>query len=305
MSFESVEKLYSTTKLEVDQTVQDMFGLVNGIMVDFFPVIMSVAVVYIMLMGYALVSGHIVLNGKEAAIRFSKVVLIIVLTKLFMGYFGDLYNLFWDVPESIGDYLANSFETRESSNESFLSGMDFETIMGLHSANASHLGQKYAGEHADQEALAIGVWSIAMAPVFVINIALMLARVISAVLFLIAPVVFILSLMGFQNNYLMAWIKAILLTFLTVIIVYIVGVFALDIVSDQLVALRNLPYDPNSPVSIVEFAPLGVLSVFAVVIISQATTIASSIIGVTPINTQQATGFLQIAALQGAGKIPK
>ena len=144
-----------------------------------------------------------------------------------------------------------------------------------------------------------------MSPLFVINISIILAKVISAVLFLIAPVIFILSLMGFQNNYLAAWFKAILLTFLTVIIVFVVGTVVLDIVQTELFALRDLPYEEGKPVSIVTFAPLGVLSVFGVVIISQATSIASTIIGAAPINTQQATGFLQIAALQGAGKIAK
>ena len=144
-----------------------------------------------------------------------------------------------------------------------------------------------------------------MAPIFVINISIIIAKVISAVLFFIAPIIFILSLLGLQNNYLSAWFKAILLTFLTVIIVFVVGVFVLDIVDEQLVKLINLPYVAGEPLSIVKFAPLGVLSIFGVVIVSQATTIASSIIGAAAINTQQATGFLQIAALQGANKLGK
>lgn len=300
MSFENVKSLYDTTKTEVDETIESMFQMLEFVMNEFHPVIFSVAVIYVALMGYGIISGHIVLSGKDAATRFSKVILILFIVSLFSSFSGNLYKAVWQVPESIGDFLAATLEFGYRAGES-----EFKEFMDLHSEIATQIGQKYSQEHKSQKGLAIGVWAISMAPVFVINISIILARVISAVLFFISPVVFILSLMGIQNNYLAAWFKAILLTFLTVIIVFIVGTFVLDIVHGQLVALHKLPYEPKSPVSLIDFAPLGVLSVFGVVIISQATTIASSIIGAAPINTQQATGFLQIAALQGASKLSK
>ena len=300
MSFDNVKGLYDRTQGSVENTIDNIFTLTYFVTKSFNPIITIVAGVYIALIGYALISGYIVMSGREAAVRFSKIILIIVLANFFTTYTGRLYEFVWQVPTAIGDFLAGHIAQDGTGKTSF------NDLMDKHSVASTEIGKKYAqGHHVDKQGLAIGAWAISMSPLFVINISIILAKVISAVLFLIAPVIFILSLMGFQNNYLAAWFKAILLTFLTVIIVFVVGTVVLDIVQTELFALRDLPYEEGKPVSIVTFAPLGVLSVFGVVIISQATSIASTIIGAAPINTQQATGFLQIAALQGAGKIAK
>lgn len=300
MSFDNVKGLYDRTQGSVENTIDNIFTLTYFVTKSFNPIITIVAGVYIALIGYALISGYIVMSGREAAVRFSKIILIIVLANFFTTYTGRLYEFVWQVPTAIGDFLAGHIAQDGTGK------ISFNDLMDKHSVAGTQIGKKYAqGHHVDKQGLAIGAWAISMSPLFVINISIILAKVISAVLFLIAPVIFILSLMGFQNNYLAAWFKAILLTFLTVIIVFVVGTVVLNIVQTELFALRDLPYEEGKPVSIVTFAPLGVLSVFGVVIISQATSIASTIIGATPINTQQATGFLQIAALQGAGKIAK
>lgn len=300
MSFDNVKGLYDRTQGSVENTIDNIFTLTYFVTKSFNPIITIVAGVYIALIGYALISGYIVMSGREAAVRFSKIILIIVLANFFTTYTGRLYEFVWQVPTAIGDFLAGHIAQDGTGKTSF------NDLMDKHSVAGTQIGKKYAqGHHVDKQGLAIGAWAISMSPLFVINISIILAKVISAVLFLIAPVIFILSLMGFQNNYLAAWFKAILLTFLTVIIVFVVGTVVLNIVQTELFALRDLPYEEGKPVSIVTFAPLGVLSVFGVVIISQATSIASTIIGAAPINTQQATGFLQIAALQGAGKIAK
>lgn len=298
ISYDEVQGLYETTQLNVDESIKKIFSVTDIVTLEFSPIIVSAAAIYIALMGYALVSGYIVLNGKEAAIRFSKVVLIILLTRFFI-HTGLVYEAVWKIPNAIGDFLTSTFNGDGGKTK-------FKSLMDDHSKSATYVGQKYAQDHKPGDhGLAIGTWAITMAPIFVINISIIIAKVISAVLFFIAPIIFILSLLGLQNNYLSAWFKAILLTFLTVIIVFVVGVFVLDIVDEQLVKLINLPYVAGEPLSIVKFAPLGVLSIFGVVIVSQATTIASSIIGAAAINTQQATGFLQIAALQGANKLGK
>lgn len=300
ISYDEVQGLYETTQLNVDESIKKIFSVTDIVTLEFSPIIVSAAAIYIALMGYALVSGYIVLNGKEAAIRFSKVVLIILLTRFFI-HTGLVYEAVWKIPNAIGDFLTSTFNGDLNGGKT-----KFKSLMDDHSKSATYVGQKYAQDHKPGDhGLAIGTWAITMAPIFVINISIIIAKVISAVLFFIAPIIFILSLLGLQNNYLSAWFKAILLTFLTVIIVFVVGVFVLDIVDEQLVKLINLPYVAGEPLSIVKFAPLGVLSIFGVVIVSQATTIASSIIGAAAINTQQATGFLQIAALQGANKLGK
>lgn len=183
-------------------------------------------------------------------------------------------------------------------------GTVFSGLMNEHSAMATEIGKKYAEDHVKNQELAVGAWAVSMAPVFVINIAIIIAKVISAILFFVAPIVFILALIGVQQNYLGAWVKAILVTFLTVIIVYVVGVFILNLMKPQMIELINTQSgNTDSPISITKLAPVGVLAIFGVIIVTQATSIASSIIGAAAINTQQATGVLQIGALQGANKI--
>lgn len=299
MNFDEVQSLYLITQLAVNNTVQRIFDLTaiaNGI---FWPTLIAVSTIYIALMGYAIISGWVVMTSREAAVRFSKVVLILILANLFTNYSGNLYNLAWEGPIAIGNFFASSLDTL--SFFSFVFGSEFENLMNEHAFYAARIGAKYANEQPDSPMLAVFAWAISMSPVFVITISITIAKVISAVLFLIAPVVFILSLLGIQNNYLTSWLKAIALTFLTVIIVFIVGTVVLDIVHGQLVALEGRAVDTEDPISLIDLAPLGVLSVFGIVIISQATTIASSIIGAAAINTQQATGFMQIGALQSAG----
>jgi len=301
MDFEEVTNLYRTTLTAVDATVQRIFDLTaiaNGV---FWPTLIAVSTIYIALMGYAIISGWVVMSGREAAVRFSKVVLILILANLFTNYAGNLYNLAWEAPTSIGNFFANSLDSL--SFFSFVFGSEFDTLMNEHAALSTSIGMNFAEGHADNKTIAVMTWAISMAPVFVITIAIIMAKVISAVLFLIAPVVFILSLLGIQNNYLGAWAKAIALTFLTVIIVFIMGTVVLDIVHDELLSMATRAFDADKPISIVEFAPLGVLSIFGIILISQATTIASSIMGVAAINTQQATGFMQIGAIQTASRV--
>lgn len=299
MDFDNVNQLYTQTNAEVNATVQNIFDLAGLAMAVFNPTLIIVSTIYIALMGYAIISGWIVMSAREAATRFSKVVIVLILANLFTNYAGDMYDFAWRAPVAIGDFFASSLDSL--SLYSLVFGSEFDSLMNQHSLHATSIGQNFAKQYPEKQSIAIAAWGISMAPVFVITISIIIAKVISAVLFIIAPVVFILALLGLQNNYLMTWVKAIALTFLTVIIIYILGTVVLDIVFDQLIAMASRAYDAETPINLIEFAPLGVLSVFGIILVSQATTIASSIMGMAAINTQQATGFMQIGALQSAG----
>ena len=298
VKYNDVVGLYTNTQSGVDEHITMLFQAVNALMGQFTLTLTIALIIYVSLMGYSIISGYIVLTGREAVVRFSKLILIILLARFFGGYAGDLFKYVWDVPLGIAEKFAEHVTSVKAESGSF-----FPTLMDDHSRRATAIGQKYAEGHSKNQNIAIGTWAITMAPIVVMNIAIIIAKVISAVLFFISPLVFTISLLDIQNNYLIAWFKAILLTFLTVIIVTIVGAFVIEVARDHLDALIALPYDAENPISIAAFAPTGVMSIFGVVIVSQATTIASSLIGVAAINTQQATGFLQIAALQGASKI--
>ena len=178
ISYDEVQGLYETTQLNVDESIKKIFSVTDIVTLEFSPIIVSAAAIYIALMGYALVSGYIVLNGKEAAIRFSKVVIIILLTRFFI-HTGLVYEAVWKIPNAIGDFLTSTFNGDGGKTK-------FKSLMDDHSKSATYVGQKYAQDHKPGDhGLAIGTWAITMAPIFVINISIIIAKVISAVLFFI------------------------------------------------------------------------------------------------------------------------
>ena len=106
MSFDNVKGLYDRTQGSVENTIDNIFTLTYFVTKSFNPIITIVAGVYIALIGYALISGYIVMSGREAAVRFSKIILIIVLANFFTTYTGRLYEFVWQVPTAIGDFLS-------------------------------------------------------------------------------------------------------------------------------------------------------------------------------------------------------
>ena len=176
ISYDEVQGLYETTQLNVDESIKKIFSVTDIVTLEFSPIIVSAAAIYIALMGYALVSGYIVLNGKEAAIRFSKVVIIILLTRFFI-HTGLVYEAVWKIPNAIGDFLTSTFNGDGGKTK-------FKSLMDDHSKSATYVGQKYAQDHKPGDhGLAIGTWAITMAPIFVINISIITAKVISCLLY--------------------------------------------------------------------------------------------------------------------------
>ena len=307
LGFERLQSIYSTTRNTVDASIAKMFDLSESVTTDLFPTIIIVATIYIALMGYALISGWITMSPRDAGVKFSKVLLILILTNLFMNFAPNLYDAVWAVPETIGNYLVARLNPLLNIGAFFGIFVDFDILMDGYATEVSKLSERITQEQTVGKtsglSLGLGAWGIMMAPLFVITIAILIAKLISAVLFMLAPVIFILSLLGFQNNYLMSWFKAILLTFVTVMIVYMIASLTLTMMIGPLTIEANIPPSSTNKYSLPDFAQLGILSIFTVVLVSQATTIASSLIGAAAVNTQQATGFLQIGALQAASRV--
>ena len=105
------------------------------------------------------------------------------------------------------------------------------------------------------------------------------------------------------------------MTFLTVIFVYIVGVtcmammarymaalVAFDFAGDILDGGLGLTGSLGAKYTLVHLAPLGIMAIFTIVLLSQATSVAGSLLSVAAINTQQFTSFAQVGALQAASR---
>ena len=115
-----VDDIYNKIQSSVDEAISHIFTQSTFITETFAPIITVAAGIYIALMGYGIISGYIVVNGKEAAVRFSKVILILILTNFFMNYSGNLYHAAWDIPLDIADHLAANFHSSSSYNLSLI-----------------------------------------------------------------------------------------------------------------------------------------------------------------------------------------
>lgn len=305
-----VAQIYTTVRLIVEAAIAIMFLAADDVANGFSPLLTSMAGIYIALMGYALMSGWINMTMREAAVKLSKVILVLVLFEIFKNFGTNIYAAVWSIPEGIGGFIAERFSPLVGLGAASVLGIpivtDFDVLMNTYSNMATTIAE----EVSDVQSGPVGLmsWAIMMAPMFMMTVSILLAKVISAVLFLIAPIVFAMSLFGFSNNFLMSWAKGLLLTFLTVIIVFILGTVGLTMVMVEMLVLIStngtggfVAAALGSPAwSIPAMAPAAILAMFALILITQATSIASSIIGVAAINTQQAQGFMQIAALNAA-----
>ena len=238
------------------------------------------------------------------------------------GFLGlTLFNTVWEIPEAIGSFFVDRMSPFISSSSGggllallglTAGGNPFDGFMDIYANSANQIAsESSARPGAAENDLGLVTWVVLMAPMFLTTIAIFIAKFISAVLFLIAPIVFGFSFLGFKNNFLTSWFKALAATFLTAILVHIIGSAALSIVlfemmqlidNDGLGSFFNPAAAASGQWSLPALAPSGILSLFAVMLLSQAPSISSSIVGVAAANSQQATSFIQIGALQAASR---
>jgi len=308
--------IYHVTTVTFDRALERLFELVAGVLDAFWLPIQAAAAIYIILMGYSLMSGLISLSAREVAVRFAKVIGIILLVKLFHGWGDTIFEKVWGIPEGIADFFTEAIVPIIDLPSS--AGLDtLDSFATFYTGLASVLSEQVSQDHAENAKWGFGTWFMAMAPFALTVIAIYIAKFISALLFLASPLVFILSLtLGSVrgNNILMSWLKAVVLTFITLIFIYIVGVTCIAMIARYMAALiaYDLSLGPLSSVipavaegprfTLLHLSPLGILALFSIIMISQATSVASSIMGIAAINTQQATSFMQIGALQAASR---
>lgn len=309
--------VYTSVRLTVETGIALMFEFVDNIASDLSIFVTATAAIYVALMGYSLLSGMINMSARDAGTRLAKVILVLLLLEIFTNFGAGLYAAVWDVPESLASFIAQKFNPLLTSGIS-IAGVsivdDFDILMNAYAGLVTNISREVTSAPGGGENVGLIAWFIMMAPMFMTTISIFLAKMISAILFIIAPIVFALSLLGFSNTFLNSWFRSILVTFLTVIIVFIVGTVGLSIVMIEMLqliatdgqgsfvssALGGVLGGNTAAWSIPAIAPTGILSLFALMLITQSPTLSSAIIGATAINSQQATSFIQIGALRAA-----
>jgi len=309
--------IYTVTETSLNGALDRMFGILGDILNAFWVPVQAAAAVYIALMGYALMSGAISMPAREVAVRFAKVIGIIFLMRTFSLYGDDLFARAWAIPDAISDfYAAEIAPILNFPGAVGISTMD--SLAGLYSAASQLLSTNVTEVHSDSAKWGFWTWVITMAPLALTIVSVFIAKFVAALLFLVSPIVFILSLTigNFNNtNILMSWFKALAMTFITVIFVYIVGITCMAMMARYMLALVAFTEVGGGFIglfglelvggeyTLIHLAPLGVMAVFTIVLLSQATNVAGSIMGIAAINTQQMTSFAQIGALQASSKM--
>jgi len=317
MEFLQTFEIYTKVTTVVDLLINLLFRLTDDVANVLTPGVTAAAAVYVALMGYAYISGWVAMSQRELAIRFGKLILVLFLLQAFTGFTGSTFDAIWAIPEAVGDFIASRiFPLYNLGPITTLLGggsaTDFEGLVNISGIASSIIAEQVGQANSQKTAYPVIVWAISMAPVALVIISILMARIISALLFVIAPFILILSLLGFQNNFLYSWFKALLSTFVTVIIVYAIGTVGVLMVLAQM-ALLFIP-DLSTLIatltggstevlfSLPRLAPLGITAIFVVMLITQIPQIASALIGVAVVSTQQATSFIQVAALQTAAR---
>jgi len=319
MEFLKTFEIYAKVVTVIDLFIDILFRLTDDVASYLTTGVTAAAAIYIALMGYAYMSGWIAMSQRELAIRFGKVILVLVLLKAFSGITSSSFDTIWAIPESVGDFIAGKiFPLYDLGPINILLGSsggtagDFEGLVNASGIGSSIIAEQVGRAHSQKGAYPVIVWALSMAPVALVIISVLIAKIITALLFVIAPFILLLSLLGFQNNFLYSWFKALISTFVTVIVVYAIGTagvfmvlaqMALLFIPDLSTVLAGLPGGSTEVLfSLPRLAPLGITAVFVVMLITQAPQIAAALIGVAAVSTQQATSFIQVAALQVAAR---
>ena len=327
--FADTVSIYTQSRAVLDRALAGLLDIVDNIASLFQAPITAAAIIYIALLGYAVLSGSIAMTPRDLAIRFAKVVAVIVLVNMLDDTSRTVLEGLWAVPEGIGNEFAQQIAPvlQFSSLGPFgsLPGIgtfsDIDGLAAINGALASTVSSRVTAAYSDGQNYGTLAWIISMVPMILTILGIYIAKFVAAILVVSAPVVFAFSLfMGpaSDNKVLLTWFKALAMTFISVILVYIIGItcvtmatiflaktLALDVALQGVGAVTGTLGITGAELwktayGLPQIAPLGIIAIFSALLMSQATSLAGSILGVAGINTQQATSFLQIGALNAA-----
>ncbi len=298
--------IYIATTSLLDSALDQFLGLFTGIMQALYlPVIASVAI-YLALTGYSVMTGVIAMTPRDLAIRFAKAIGIIVLIQIFAFNGASIFTDIWSVTDGIADFYVEKISgVLALTGSASIDTLD--ALAALFTIETEVLGALLDQAH-EGEKWGMYSWLMVMVPLALLIIAVYIAKFVVALLFMVSPLVFILSMvMGnvSGNNILASWFKMIITTLLTLIFVYIVGITIMFIMTKYIALLgvagiASIVLTGSPDITMIHLAPLGILSLFSIILMTQATTVASGIMGIAATNTQQATSFMQIGALRSA-----
>ena len=297
INYEEAGDVFATMQNSIDPLIESIFGIVERVFSYFYLPVTFSAMIFIALIGYAMMSGYIVMSGREIAVKFSKVILVLIALQVFSTAAVDVYQFAWSVPDSLASVFVTAIDSSVPSSEWI--GSPFGVLVAEHTGYSTDIAIAYTQAGADATTTNI-IWMISMAPLGVILLTYAIAKIVSAALFVTAPIVLILSLTSVQTPYIMSWVKALLVTLVTVMLLFLLGTIVLMLLREQWSEVVASVTASGNPITIPAIYVYALLCLFGVVIVGQCTSIASSIIGAAAINTQQGTSLMQIAALNAA-----
>ncbi len=309
LNFTPPDNIYADVMNAIGRPIDKLFVAIMVAFNQFSAPILAAAAIYVALLGYTIMAGKVSMSMHEAAVKISKVVLIIVLVNAYGTSLIDIYKAFWQIPAVLTKYFinvvapgavhGNLIDWGSLSFSALLGNVPDLTDMVDRYANACSglLGKFVVNQGAAAGMSDMFMWMIYMAPVVVAMIIIIMAKFTSVLLVLVGPVVFFASLIGYNNNYLMLWFRQLLVMALTVILTFLIFGVVLTMLTGM---AENIATLPTQDIEIATLFPLAVMSVVGFVLISQAPALAGSLLGAAGINTGQITGLVQLAAMRSA-----
>lgn len=308
-----------------DTAIEALFSQAQTFLSDFSYLVVVCLTIYVALMGFAMLGGRVTMSPQDAMVRLSKIVLVVLLFNSYSAVAGGFYELFFVIPEAIAYLLANTLNSGISDDTYVINTItalngtpflniprgDLSGIVASHSFVMGAFTALFIETNDPDSSYATVVWFVGMSPIIVAASALAVARFVMALLLFLLPLIALAALFGRGFGILATWVKVMMTLGLTIIMIYITFGVAVAIMTSALVdtiitstvasILTGTTSSGPLPLPIFtlyDLAPLGVLSLVIFVIISQIPSVAGSIVGAAGINTQQVSGFINIAALQ-------
>lgn len=295
IDFDNVDGIYDMFITSADTPIYTLLDAAGNVFDGFAGPVMVTAAIYVALMGYSIMSGKVGMSLNEAAVRISKLVLIIVFVTSYFWFSKIFYNAFWTVPTYVANFFLGALDpsisygaatTIAGTSGSFVvQNPDLTSLVDAYSQAILQLIGDFTVVHQGASGTGFVIWLMYMAPVVAAMMIIIVAKIVSVLLFILAPLVFTASLIGYSNHFLLGWFRQLIVLSLTVIIAYILFVLVLSMVSGA----ATFAYDNASQLSgasggyknitIPVLFPVFALSFIGLMLILQAPLLANRIIG--------------------------
>ncbi|VAW00403.1 hypothetical protein MNBD_ALPHA06-1736 [hydrothermal vent metagenome] len=304
IDFDSTSGVYDTFITSADAPIYTLLDAAGNVFAGFAGPVMVTAAIYVALVGYSIMSGRVAMSLNEASVRISKLVLIIVFVTSYFWFAKIFYNAFWTVPTYVANFFLGALDpsisygaatTVAGTSDSFvIQNPELTSLVDDYAEAILQLIGDFTAVHKGAAGTGFVVWLVYMAPVVAAMMIIIVAKIVSVLLFILAPLVFTASLIGYSNHFLLGWFRQLVVLSLTVIIAYILFVLVLSMVSgaatlayDNATQLSGA-YSGYKNITIPVLFPVFALSFIGLVLILQAPLLANRIIGAFGLVNNQA-----------------